>query len=154
MWLGRIPARRALRDETENPVRGNIGRAIRYVIFDEGIDAKSVELAFGTPVAAMVRSGLCNGFFLDKSQRVDDRTFKVSGVVPWCTSFTYVLTTVLVQTDSRGHRQYQNGTGFKSDVSIELKNMDRSFFPDIKNVRPNPPAKRWWNRMTAKSVPL
>jgi len=46
------------------------------VIFDEGIDAKSVELAFGTPVGAMVRGGLCNGFFLDKKVREWTITFK------------------------------------------------------------------------------
>jgi hypothetical protein len=105
-----------------------------YVVFEKEDDNDSVQMAFSTPIGAIVRGGLCNGFMLDKWRRVDSRTFEVSGVIPYCTSFTYVLTTVLVETNSRGYVQYQNGTDFKSGVSIELRNSNRTLFPEIGNV--------------------
>jgi hypothetical protein len=114
-----------------------------YVVFEKEDDNESVQLDFGTPIGAIVRGGLCNGFMLDKWRRVDSRTFEVSGVIPWCTSFSYVLTTVLVQSHSSGYVQYQNGTDFKSDVGIELTNSNRTLFPEIRNISPVAPAKRW-----------
>jgi hypothetical protein len=123
-----------------------------YVVFEKGDDNESVQLAFSTPVGAVVRGGLCNGFLLDKRRRVDSRTFAVSGVIPWCTSLSYVLTSVLVQSNSRGYVQYQNGTDFESNVSIELKNSNRALFPEIRNISPSAPAKRWWNRAFAATA--
>jgi hypothetical protein len=117
-----------------------------YIVFEKGDDNQSVQLAFSTPIGAIVRGGLCNGFLLDKWRRVDSRTFAVSGVIPWCTSFSYVLTSVLVQSNSRGYVQYQNGTDFKSNVSIELQNSNRALFPEIRNISRSAPAKRWSNR--------
>jgi hypothetical protein len=113
-----------------------------YVVFEKEENSDSVQMAFSTPIGAIVRGGLCNGFMLDKWRKVDSRTFEVSGVIPYCTSFTYVLTTVLVETNSRSYVQYQNGTDFKSDVSIELKNSNRTLFPEIRNIGAVAPAKR------------
>jgi hypothetical protein len=120
-----------------------------YVVFEKEDSNHSVQMAFSTPIGAIVRGGLCNGFMLDKWRRVDSRTFEVSGVIPYCTSFSYVLTTVLVETNSRSYVQYQNGTDFKSDISIELKNSNRTLFPQIRNISPGAPAKRWWNHAFA-----
>jgi hypothetical protein len=125
---------------------------ICYVVFENADDSNSVQLDFGTPVGAIVRGGLCNGFFLDKSERIDARTFRVSGSIPWCTSFKYVLTTVLVQSKSRGNVQYQNGADFKSDVIVQLKNSNRTFFPGIKSVSPEQPARHWWQRLLDGSM--
>jgi hypothetical protein len=109
-----------------------------YVAFDRQTDFTSVYLLFSTPVGAVVQSGLCNGSVLKNAETVDSRSFRISGVVPWCTSATYVLAFVVAHNAKSQVGQYRNTSDFSSE-SIELRNTNRTLFPDIADVSSEPP---------------
>lgn len=77
------------------------------------------------------QAGMCNGVLLQKSERVDDRTFRVSGEVPWCASGKYQVNEV-VATEMRWSAF--NGERVDGEIVMYLRNEDPETFPDVKSV--------------------
>jgi hypothetical protein len=118
-----------------------------YITFDRQTDFTSVDLLFSTPVGAAVPAGLCNGFFLKNVESADGQTFRISGVMPWCTPATYVLAFVGAENAKEQVWQYRNMSDFNSDISIEIRNYKtQTLFPDVVEVGSEPPGNS-----TAKS---
>jgi hypothetical protein len=111
-----------------------------YITFDRKTDFTSVDLLFSTPVGALIQGGLCNGFFLTNVGSADGQTFRVSGVMPWCTPAKYVLAFASGENAKYQVWQYRNMSDFNSDITIELTNYKtQTLFPDITGVGSEPP---------------
>ena len=80
--------------------------------------------------------GMCNGLLLQKSERVDAHTFRVSGEVPLCASGKYQVNDV-VATEMRWSAY--NGERVDGEIVMFLRNEDRETFPDVKSVRDKAP---------------
>lgn len=75
--------------------------------------------------------GMCNGVLLEKSERVDAQTFRVSGKVPLCASGKYQVNEVAA---SEMRWSAYNGERVDGGVVMFLRNEDRGTFPDVKSV--------------------
>jgi len=75
--------------------------------------------------------GMCNGVLLQKSERVDARTFRVSGEVPLCASGKYQVDEVVA---SEMRWSAYNGDRVDGGIVMFLRNEDRETFPDVKSV--------------------
>ena len=80
--------------------------------------------------------GMCNGVVLQKSERVDAHTFRVSGEVPACASGKYQVDDVVA---SEMRWSAYNGERVDGEIVMFLSNEDRETFPDVKSVRDKPP---------------
>lgn len=75
--------------------------------------------------------GICNGVLLLDSERVDERTYRVTGKAPMCATGTYQVDQVV-----SGAAQWSTviGETVNGSISIRLRNNRRDEFPDVKKV--------------------
>lgn len=105
------------------------------VTFSGNPDMGGVFLNFNlrTPVRES-QKGMCNGILLQKSERIDDQTYRVSGKLPLCASGRYTLAQVV---EAGGGFQW-NEPEFVSSVLLYLRNVDTSSFPNVRAVTDKP----------------
>lgn len=84
------------------------------------------------------QGGMCNGVLLQNSERIEAKTFRVSGVVPWCASGKYQVNDVVA---SEMRWSAFNGERVDGNVVMYLRNEDSEQFPDVKSVQGKDPKK-------------
>ena len=105
------------------------------VTFSGSPDMGGVLLNFNlrTPIRE-AQNGLCNGILLQKSERMDDQTYRVSGELPLCASGRYTFAQVV---QAGGGFQW-NDAELASDILLYLRNEDTSSFPNVRAVTEKP----------------
>jgi hypothetical protein len=81
--------------------------------------------------------GLCGSFLLQVTQKVDFRTYKITGVLPACAAGRYYISDVSARSADGGMHLYNCRALLKSDTTVDLRNSHQKLFPDVKNVSSN-----------------
>jgi len=102
------------------------------VSFDGAPPFVGVMLNFGLRSGIRAdEKGICNGVLLLESERVDDRTYRVTGRAPMCATGTYQVDQVV--SDESSWSTVLEET-VKGNISIRLRNDRRDAFPEVKKV--------------------
>ena len=109
-----------------------------YVSFDGDSAFTSLYLSFYTPEVSYEQSGLCSSFLFQDSERINRRTYRVTGVLPACANGGYVLSGMMAHTLA-GMRSYQQGVDYMNRFpAIQLENRNQTVFPDIVTIGSDP----------------
>jgi len=112
-----------------------------YVTFEASPAFTHLSLGLTGPLRAAEQEpkdqvGLCNDFQLQSMERVDDRTYKVTGALPGCATGRYVVSSVLVQ-NMQGRAHNYDARDLCRQIAVELRNSRQKLFPEVRDVGPD-----------------
>jgi hypothetical protein len=126
-----------------------------YVRFSEDTDFKSLSAVLDMDMQdravpydrrPLDQRLLCSGWIAEEFQKVDERTYKVWGVLPSCATGNYRLTQVtVVRPCRRGANCWSTQSlepRIRNSSGFDLRNDNQKVFPELKKVSPFPPSGR------------